>query len=460
MQKLNKYKTLYYQFTIGTRAYSLLEELSVLVNSGLDIVTALNSLSEETSDRFLKKLIDDIKTRVDNGLPLWEALDETKLFEEYAISMIRIGEQSGKLSANLGFVVTAFKKNNEFKKKVTQALIYPGLVVSLTVIVGLAIAWFVLPRLAGVFDSLNVDLPFLTRMVIILGNFLKAYGIYVVPGTIVGLFLGLYLIFINKKLNFIGQFILRKLPVSGSLIKYAVMSRMGYVVGSLLSADISIVETFEALSRAESTHIYSKAYALIGLGINDGFTIRESIKMNNLDYLFDASVIERIAAAERAGSLEKSFLELGVTYESKAEITSKNLTILIEPIMLIVVWLGVLFIALSVILPVYGIIQGVDVKRNTQTKENGVDVASGQASLEDVINAYNAQETVRSLRILDTEVGYLNVRDDSDSSGNLITTVSVGNEYVYENVRNGWYYIVVEEDVKGWVFGTYVQIID
>ncbi len=461
MQKINKLQTFYYQLTIGTRAYSLLEELSVLVNSGLDIVTSLAALSEETSDRFLRRLILDIKEKVDNGLPLWEALEETKLFEEYAISMIRIGEQSGKLSSNLGFVVTAFKKNSEFKKKVTQALIYPGIVVSLTVIVGLSIAWFVLPRLAGVFDSLAVDLPLMTRWVIVLGNFLKAYGIYVVPGIIIGLALVVYVFFFNKKCNVVGQFILRKLPVSGNLIKYAVMSRMGYVVGSLLSADISIVETFEALSRVESTHAYSKTYAAMASGIKDGFTIRETIKMGEYDHLFDSSVIERIAAAEHAGNLEKSFLELGSVYEHKAEITSKNLTILVEPIMLVVVWLGVLFIALSVILPVYSIIQGVQVKRTTQKTTTGADAAAeGVVSIEDAIEAHNANNVVRKLRVLDTEVGFLNVRNDSSPEGDLVTTVDEGAEFVYENVRNGWYYIIVDDVTAGWVFGTYVQIIN
>lgn len=128
------------------------ENLSILVSAGMPILNAISSIAEESHSRRIKKILVIVQEDVESGLPIWKALQKTNLFANYAISLIRLGEKSGKLIENLKIVATEQEKNRVFKSKLGSAIMYPTFVLSLTIIIGVGIAWFILPKLALVFS--------------------------------------------------------------------------------------------------------------------------------------------------------------------------------------------------------------------------------------------------------------------------------------------------------------------
>jgi len=188
-----------WQFFIGGQEKTaLIENLALLLSSGLNVSAALLAVQEETKSKSLKLIISNVNTDVENGLTLWRALEKTDFFPDSIIALIRIGEESGRLSANLKIVSEQTEKNHKFRSQLRSAMMYPVFVLALTLIIAIGIAWFILPRLATVFSQLDITLPPITQIMINFGSFLGTYGYLVVPAFI---FLLLLTIYFLKKLD-------------------------------------------------------------------------------------------------------------------------------------------------------------------------------------------------------------------------------------------------------------------
>ncbi len=331
-----------------------MENLSLFLSSGTGVAASLGSLLDEISSSQGKKLVQTILDEIDSGSALWQALDKTHVFPRRAISLIRVGEKSGRLSENLQTVVVQQQKEKLFRARVSSAMFYPALVFGVTIVVGLGISWFLLPRLAQVFKSLNVDLPLLTRIFIGFGEFLNHYGLIVVPVAIVVLAGGVFLFF-----RFWGDLILPFVPGLGQLIKEIELSRFGSILGSLLESGLPISDALDSLEESTLIRPYRRFYSYLGQNIKEGSSFRKSFssypKSANL---FPLPVRHILSSAEQSGRLPETLLNIGRSYEVRVDDTAKNLTVVLEPILLVIVWLGVLLVALAVILPIYGLIGG------------------------------------------------------------------------------------------------------
>lgn len=348
-------------FTIGLgkeRDY-FVENISMLLSSGMPMISAFDAIAQDLRSRRMKKLIEEMKSEIEAGSPLWRTLGSTKLFPEHAVSLIRLGEESGKLADNLKVVALEQAKDRVFKSKLRSAMMYPVFVLSLTVIIGIGIAWFILPKLALVFAQLKIDLPLVTKILIKLGTFLGHYGQYVVPAALIIMALLFYFIFAWSKTKFIGQFLLFSTPGIKKLIKEVEVARFGYLLGTLLQAGLPITRALDALAGATEVAQYRKLYTHLRDSVNDGNSIQKSFAtFKRVSDLIPTPMQQLVVAGERSGSLSKTLLKIGEMYESKTDTSTKNLTVILEPILLIIVWLGVVAVALAVILPIYSLIGG------------------------------------------------------------------------------------------------------
>lgn len=143
----------------------------MLVESGMDISSALLAIERDVKSKWMKRIVSKIHERVESGDSIWRAIEFARFLPPYVISLIKIGEGSGRLSDNLKAVVVQQQKERTFKAKVQSAMLYPVFVLGLTTIVGVGIAWFILPRLATVFTSLKMELPWITKVLIAVGGF-------------------------------------------------------------------------------------------------------------------------------------------------------------------------------------------------------------------------------------------------------------------------------------------------
>jgi type II secretory pathway component PulF len=346
-------------FGLGKERDYFIENLSMLVSAGMPILSALDAVPKELRSHRMKKILLHIREDIDSGQTLWKALQKTKLFADHIVSLIRLGEESGKLIENLKVVAIEQEKGRVFRSKLRSAMMYPVFVFSLTIIIGFGIAWFILPKLSVVFAQLHVALPLITKILIRTGTFIGTYGRYVVPAAVVIMAALFFFVFLFSKTKHIGQFILFYSPGISGLLKEIEVARFGYLLGTLLEAGLPITHALDSLANATEISQYRRLYARLRDSVEDGNSLQKSfMKCNNTRRFIPAPIQQLVVAGEQSGSLSMTLLKIGQTFEEKADTTTKNLTVIIEPVLLVIVWLGVVAVALAVILPIYSLIGG------------------------------------------------------------------------------------------------------
>lgn len=447
-------------FGVGAEKTYFIENLSVLLSSGMDVGTALNAIKQEIKSKQLRAIIEELDQDIDDGKPLWRALDQTGLLAPHIVFLIRIGEETGRLSENLKAISIQEQKERDFKSKVSSAMMYPIFVFGLTIVIGVGIAWFILPRLAGIFSSLSIELPLITRILIAVGTFIGAYGFIAVPAFIIFICTLFYILFINRKTSISGQYILLSLPAVKKLIQEVELSRFGYIMGTLLIAGLPVVPALKSLSEATTFDFFKKFYIYLYNNIEEGKSFQKSFaEYKGINNVFPVSIQQLIISAEQSGHLPETFLKLGELYEAKTEITTKNLTVLLEPILLTIVWLGVVAVALAVVLPLYSLIGGLNA--------SGSNTTPGPVSVAITFTPTPLPKKLNQVQILDTGTGFLNVRSQPSLNGSVVGRVEQGDIYPYSEIEGDWYQISNSQDATGeatfttgWVSADFVEEID
>lgn len=338
-----------------------IENLSMLVLSGMPIVSALAAITRDTKNAQMKKILEGILLELEGGSPLWRSFDRTGLFKGYTVSLLRIGEESGKFAENLKVVSLEQEKERNLKSKVKSALMYPIFVLVLVVVIGLGISWFILPKLAKIFEDLKLDLPFVTKVLIGFGLFLQKNGFWFVPLAFFIGFLIVYIIFVNQKTKFLGESFLYSIPGIKTLLMEVEVARFGYLLGTLLEAGLPIIKAIESLIGASDSFRYKKFYTHLRDSIEMGNSFQKSFaSYPKTEKIVPQPIQQLIFSGEQSGNLTKTLIKIGQVLEEKSDTTTKNLTIIMEPILLVIVWAGVVAVAFAVILPIYSLVGGMN----------------------------------------------------------------------------------------------------
>ncbi len=472
-KKTKKYKkrSAFSNIGIGEERDNFVENMSMLFRSGMSVVEVLNSVGEEASSKVMKQIIGEIKEKTKDGMPLWQSLKEANIFKDHIVSLIRVGEESGNLSKNLNVIAIQQRKDRDFRSKLRSAMMYPVLVFSLALIVGTGIAWFILPKLALIFSQMKLELPWITRVLIAVGEFLQNHGLITVLSAIVFLSIFFYLFFINRKLRFIGQAMILKIPGIKRLIQEIEVARLGYVLGTLLESGLPVVSAVNSIYDAAVFKKYKDFYKFLKNYLETGHSFQKSFeKYKDTNKLIPVPVQQMIVAGEQSGNLAPTFLQVGETYDKKIENTSRNLTILLEPLLLVIIWLAVISVALAVILPIYSLVGGINKAKqgrnsssNKPPTEASVEVSQVDFK-EDSEGIVEEIEIVTELKILPTGTGSLNVREEASTSSTIIGEVKEGDILKYLEEDEGWYEIVIvdeetKEEKTGWVLGEFIEVV-
>ncbi|MCX6716843.1 MAG: type II secretion system F family protein [Candidatus Taylorbacteria bacterium] len=333
-----------------------MENLSLLIASGMGISSALSSISMSIKGRKLKRVTKAIEEMVNEGIPLWQAFEVTKLLSDRVISLIRSGEEAGRLAEHLNLVTIQQHKEKVFNSRLKSALLYPGIVLILAFIVAIASSWIILPKLVSIFQSANGTLPFTTRTLLWIGEFLSVYGAVVVPAVIAGVLAIVYFVFFFKKTKFIGDYILFSIPGIRDLIQGVELARFGYIFGVLLQAGFQVNEALESVKNGTTYSMYRKFYNHLQECIANGDTFKTALSTYKKPERFLPIPIQQlILSAEKSGRLSETFIKTGVIFEEKTDAMSRDLSTVLEPIILIVVGIIVGFVVLAVIGPIYGL---------------------------------------------------------------------------------------------------------
>lgn len=344
----------YISIGFGNEKDFFIENLSLLIASGMGISASISAMADSVKTWKMKKVVKYVGESVDAGLPLWQAFKETKLFPERVISLIKSGEEAGRLPEHLNLVTVQLHKEKMFKSRVRSALIYPIIVLTLAFGVALWLSWFILPKIVSVFSQPESSLPFTTRIIISFGNFIRTYGIIAVPVAIIFFIIFVYILFINKKSKFIGDYIIFMTPGINDLVKGVELGRFGYVFGALLQAGFLIDQALESVKEGSNYAAYRKFYSHIQECVQKGDSFKTAFATyKHADKYIPPHIRQLIISAEKSGKLPETLIRIGVIFEEKTDAMSRDLATILEPVVLIIVGLVVGFIAMGLISPIY-----------------------------------------------------------------------------------------------------------
>jgi type IV pilus assembly protein PilC len=346
----------YISVGFGDEQDYFIENLSLLISSGMGMTSALSAVTMSLKSKSMKKTAQAIEEMVNDGMPLWKAIEKTKLLSDRVISLIKSGEESGKLPEHLNLVTVQQHKEKIFSSRIKSALLYPGIVLILAIVIALVSAWVVLPKLIAIFKTSNGVLPVSTRVLIWIGTFLSSYGALVIPLALLALVMLVYFAFFHKKTKFIGDAILFSIPGIKNLMEGVELARFGYIFGVLLQAGFQVNEALESVKKGTSYRRYQRFYDHLQKSILQGDSFKTAFStFHKTENYIPIPIQQLFLASEKSGRLSETSIKVGVIFEEKTEAMSRDLSTVLEPIVLIVVGLIVAFVIFAIMGPIYGL---------------------------------------------------------------------------------------------------------
>jgi len=334
--------------------------LALMLKGGISLTEALDTLKDDTKSKVLKKALADILRRVSEGENLHKSLEKhDRIFNKFFRSVVRVGEESGTLEENLKYLTSSLQSEYSLQRKMITALIYPIIIVVIALIIAIVISLFILPKLLGLFLALGIKLPLATKILLGMGSFLHKYSVSIIV-AIVCLFL-LYIILKRIKLiRFYFHKVVLSLPFLGGINKnrnLAIFSRTFY---TLLKSGLPLLDSLDICIEILPNDVYKENLILLRVGVEGGEKISQELK--KFPKTFPPIFSQMILVGEKTGALEESALNLAKFYETEVNTAFKNLSIILEPVLLILVGLFVAFIALAIITPIYQFTSGLRVR--------------------------------------------------------------------------------------------------
>lgn len=364
------------------------ESLATMLASGIDIRTILKDLKAETKNKGDLALITRMQVAIENGTPIWRVAKDEKLVAEHYLALIRIGEMSGSLPENLDTIVTQIDRDRDFQNKLRSASLYPSLIGILLFIVVIVLMTFVFPKITGVYDSLNIELPTITKVMMAIGDFFSENAVWFIPTIFTTVFLIFYFLFMHPKTKKYGQMLMFKVPAIKSLIQELELARFGFLLNSLLRAGVTFPEALKLLVGSTSLFQYKTLYEFIAYYIEKGYSMDVIMEAYpNINRLLPLYPRQLLINGVRARKFQENALKIGEIYQKKNELTLKDIGTLFEPALLIIIWIGVSIFAISVIMPMYSILGNL-----TDISSGGNPQTQVEEVPEDVINDVNQLE--------------------------------------------------------------------
>ena len=337
------------------------KRLSFLIKAGIPMRESLVMIREQTRKSGYVSILDIVIANISNGQNLATSLSRFKnVFGDFTINIIGFGEQSGLLSENLEYVADELKKRQALRKKIIGAAIYPIIVTIATLGIVTFLMVFLFPKILPIFASLNYTLPLSTRIVIAVSNFVTHFGLMSI--AFIFFITVVFIITLKKseKLRFYFHKFLFKIPIVGKIIKDYNMANFTRTMGLLLKGGVTMGEALHISMKITPNMVYKKEFKILTNVVNQGQKI--STHLNKQRDLFPDLVSQIISVGEHSGNLANSLIYLSEMYETEIDDFTKNLSSMVEPILMIIMGILVGFIAISIITPIYGITQHLNVR--------------------------------------------------------------------------------------------------
>jgi type IV pilus assembly protein PilC len=328
------------------------KHLSIMIKSGITIVEALEILTSQTKSPAFRNILESVSADVKNGKSLAEALQKhPKAFDTFYTSIIEIGETSGTLDQSLLYLSGQLAKDYAFRKKIQGAMLYPMIVFTAAGIVGIGVSLFVLPQLLDLFSGYEIELPLSTQILIFIAKSMQSYGV------LIFIYIGILLVGVRILLTFPAikpywHQVLLVLPIFGKILQNSELTSFCRNLGIMLKSGLPITKALAIEENITSNLIFQKYLKDMLSAVDKGTLLSAELESGKYKKI-PLIATKMIAVGEKTGKLEETFLYLGDFFEDEVDDATRNISTIIEPIMLLFIGLIVAFVALSIISPIY-----------------------------------------------------------------------------------------------------------
>ncbi len=331
---------------------NLTRQLAIMLNAGLTLIDCFDILKKQIEKVALRKVVESMDKDIRAGNTLSYALARyPNHFSNLYISLVKSGEASGKLSDILLRLSDNLEKQREFQGKMKGALIYPAIVVAGMIAVMFIMITFVMPKLLGLYKDFNIELPMSTKILIAVSSFTGKFW----PAIIVGTFFAVGAIkqyFRTKPGRFLRDKTLLKIPVISNVIKIATLVDSTRTLAILIGSGVSILDGLAIITETTDNMIYQQAFATIQKQVEKGISLGNAMIQENI---FPPILVQMTIVGEQTGHLDETLSRISKYFEMESEVAVKTMTTLIEPTILVFLGLGVGFLVISVLTPIYNL---------------------------------------------------------------------------------------------------------
>jgi type IV pilus assembly protein PilC len=332
-----------------------IQNIKTMIKAGMSLTESLQALEKQTTNDKFKGILKDIITSIEKGQTLSIAMGKhPKVFSNIFVNMIAAGESSGNLENILEQLYLQIKKDHELISKIRGAMTYPSVVLIAMLIMVVGMFTFVFPTFVTIFEEANAELPMVTQMLIGVSDIVNNHGLALALG-VVAFIIAFIKIIKTKGGKKIFDIFLLKMFIIGPIAQKVNLARFSRSISSLLQTEIPVIKSFEITASVVSNSLYKEALLESIEKIKKGSTISETLSA--YPKLFTPMIIQMIMVGEKSGTTDTILKEIANYYEEEVDNTTKNLSSIIEPLLILIIGVGVGGIAVAVMMPMYNLTQ-------------------------------------------------------------------------------------------------------
>jgi len=326
-------------------------QLATMLGAGIPLVQAFEIIGAGHDKPAMQKLVLDIKSDVEGGTSLHEALAKHPLyFDDLFVNLVEAGEQAGALEGLLDKVATYKEKSEAVKKKVKKALFYPAAVLVVAVIVTVILLIFVIPQFEDLFKGFGADLPAFTQMVIGLSRFVQANGIYMAVVVAGAFWVFFYFKKRSRKMRHFLDRMALKMPIIGPILNKAAIARYARTLSTMFAAGVPLVEALESVAGACGNIVFEDAVLKMRDEVATGQRLQRAMENTGI---FPNMVVQMIAVGEESGSLDAMAGKVATFYEEDVDAAVDSMSSLLEPLIMLILGVLVGGLVIAMYLPIF-----------------------------------------------------------------------------------------------------------
>lgn len=334
------------------------KNLAVMIEAGLSVSRALSVLQKQSKSKNLIAILESINISINGGETLSKSLEAyPDVFSGLFVSMVKAGEESGKLANSLRIISDQLEKSYTLSKKIKGAMIYPAVIISVMIVIGIVLMVYMVPTLTETFKGLNINLPLPTRIIIAISDFLRT-NLLLTLGFILTLIVGFVSgLKTQRGKNILDAFILH-LPLIQTMAKEINAARTARTLSSLISSGVDIVSALNITREVLQNHYFKDLIAGAAKQVEVGELL--SISLSNANHnLYPVFVGEMLAVGEETGKMTEMLDNIATYYEAEVDQKTKDLSTIIEPFLMVIIGIAVGIFAIAMMLPTYSLVDAI-----------------------------------------------------------------------------------------------------